>query len=58
MKYKELEKVAMKLSYSIRKIDKRIVIEKDKSEYDRTNIIIIRESQKDNITIDVWATCS
>lgn len=57
MKYKELEKVATELSYSIRKDETDTIIKKYNEEYDRTDAIFIGELQRNKIIIHMVATC-
>ena len=55
MKYKELERVAIELAYSIRRVGNKLVIESESSVHDKNNTIVIMESRKDEIIIDIWA---
>lgn len=57
MKYKELEKIATELSYSIRKDKTNTIIKKYNEEYDRTDVIFIDELERDKIIVHIVATC-
>lgn len=56
MKYKELEKVAVRSFYTIRRIGVNTVIERENSLYERTDRIIIDETREDKITISMLAS--
>ena len=55
MKYKELEKVAIKSLYTIRRIGVNTIIECESLICNQINRIIIDETQEDTIDIDVLA---
>lgn len=55
MKYKELERVALKSLYTIRKIGVNTVIERESLICNQINRIIIDETKEDTIDIDVLA---
>ena len=57
MKYKELEKIAKELCYSIRKDETCTVINKYNAVNDRTDVIFIGELQRNEIIIHMVATC-
>lgn len=56
MKYKELERKAVKALYTIRRIGVNTVIERENLLYNRTDRIIISEIREDKITISMLAS--
>lgn len=56
MKYKELEKVAVRSFYTIRRIGANTVIERERIIYDRTDRIIIDEAREKKITFSILAS--
>lgn len=56
MKYKELERVALRSLYTIRRIGIKTFIERKNTRYSRIDVIIIDETQEDRITINVLAS--
>lgn len=55
MKYKELERKALRSFYTIRKVGVNTVIERENLIYNRTDRIIIDETREDKITISMLA---
>lgn len=56
MKYKELERKALRSLYKIRRIGVNTVIERENLLYNRTDRIIISEIREDKITISMLAS--
>ena len=56
MKYKELERVAVRSLYTIRRIGVNTVIERENLLYNRTDRIIISEIREKKITISMLAS--
>lgn len=56
MKYKELERNALRSLYTIRRIGANTVIERERILYNRTDRIIIDETREDKITISMLAS--
>lgn len=56
MKYKELERIAVRSLYTIRRIGIKTFIERKNTRYSRIDVIIIDETQEDRITINVLAS--
>lgn len=56
MKYKELERKALRSLYTIRRIGVNTVIERERIIYHRTDRIIIDETRENKITISILAS--